>query len=59
MLGKHGIFSSVLRVPITFPPEKLCGVLLSGMCVPDLRGTQGTFSYYSTRLDGEPRANGR
>jgi predicted AlkP superfamily phosphohydrolase/phosphomutase len=36
-------------VPITFPPEKLWGVLLSAMCVPDLRGTQGMFSYYTTR----------
>jgi predicted AlkP superfamily phosphohydrolase/phosphomutase len=58
LLGKHGIFSSVLRVPITFPPEKLRGVLLSGMCVPDLRGSQGTFSYYSTRLDGETEPTG-
>lgn len=48
-LGEHGIFSSILRVPITFPPEKFYGVLLSGMCVPDLRGTQGMFSYYTTK----------
>ena len=48
-LGKHGMFSNVIRVPITFPPEKFRGVLLSGMCVPDLRGTQGMFSYYSTK----------
>ncbi|MBI1825471.1 MAG: alkaline phosphatase family protein [Planctomycetes bacterium] len=47
-LGEHGIFSSIIRVPITFPPERMRGVLLSAMCVPDLRGTQGTFSYYST-----------
>lgn len=53
ILGKHGIFSSVLRVPVTFPPERFHGVQLSGMCVPDLRGTQGTFSYYTTRKDGE------
>jgi predicted AlkP superfamily phosphohydrolase/phosphomutase len=39
----------VLRVPITFPPEKLRnGVLLSAMCVPDLRGTQGSFTYFTT-----------
>jgi predicted AlkP superfamily phosphohydrolase/phosphomutase len=50
-LGEHGIFSSVIRVPITFPPEKFYGVLLSGMCVPDLRGTQGMFSFYTTRND--------
>ncbi len=48
ILGKHGIFSSVIRVPVTFPPEKFAGVQLSGMCVPDLRGKQGMFSYYST-----------
>jgi predicted AlkP superfamily phosphohydrolase/phosphomutase len=49
VLGDYGIFSSVLRVPITFPPEKLHGVLLSAMCVPDLRGTQGMFSHYTTK----------
>ena len=53
ILGKHGIFSAVIRVPITFPPEKFRGVLLSGMCVPDLRGTQGTFSFYTTARNGQ------
>src|SRR5437763_4695597 len=48
-LGDRGVFSSVIRVPITFPPEKLRGVLLSAMCAPDLRGTQGMFSHYTTR----------
>ena len=49
VLGEHGIFSNVIRVPITFPPERFRGVLLSAMCVPDLRGTQGTFTYYTTK----------
>ncbi len=49
LLGEHGIFSSVLRVPITFPPEKFNGVMLSAMCVPDLRGTQGSFTHYTTK----------
>lgn len=49
-LGENGIFSSILRVPITFPPEPFYGVSLSGMCVPDLRGTQGTFSLYAERI---------
>ena len=53
ILGKYGIFSCVQRVPITFPAEKLRGVLLSAMCVPDLRGTQGMFSYYTTRQRDE------
>jgi predicted AlkP superfamily phosphohydrolase/phosphomutase len=52
-LGDYGIFSSIIRVPITFPPEKLHGVLLSAMCAPDLRGTQGMFSYYTTRPQRE------
>lgn len=51
ILGDHGIFSNVIRVPITFPPEKFYGVMLSGMCVPDLRGTQGTFSLYTTNTE--------
>jgi predicted AlkP superfamily phosphohydrolase/phosphomutase len=58
VLSDHGIFSSVLRVPITFPPEKLRGVLLSAMCVPDLRGTQGMFSYYTTRPESEVARTG-
>ena len=53
VLSDHGIFSSILRVPITFPPEKLRGVLLSAMCVPDLRGTQGMFAHYTTRRRDE------
>lgn len=46
VLGEAGIFSAILRVPITFPPDKFRGVQLAAMCVPDLRGTQGTFSHY-------------
>lgn len=49
ILGEHGIFSNIIRVPITFPPERFRGVLLSAMCVPDVRGSQGTFSFYTTR----------
>lgn len=45
LLGEHGVFSSILRVPITFPPEPFNGHLLAGMCVPDVRGTQGEFTY--------------
>lgn len=52
ILGENGIFSHVLRVPITFPPEKFNGALLSAMCVPDLWGTQGTFSYFTTEDSG-------
>lgn len=46
VLGEHGVFSAILRVPITFPPDRFKGVQLSAMCVPDLRGTQGMFSFF-------------
>lgn len=48
ILGEQGIFSTILRVPITFPPEKFNGHLLSGMCTPDLKGSQGTFFFYTS-----------
>jgi predicted AlkP superfamily phosphohydrolase/phosphomutase len=51
ILGKQGIFSTILRVPITFPPEKFSGHLLSGMCAPDLKGSQGTFFFYTSDKD--------
>jgi len=55
LLGEKNIFSIIQRVPITFPPVPFKnGMLLSGMCVPDLRGSQGTFSFFSTQnQDGE------
>ena len=47
-LGDHGIASTILRVPITFPAEPFNGTLLSAMSVPDLRGSQGTYCYFSS-----------
>ncbi len=52
VLGESGVFSAVLRVPISFPPDRFYGVQLSAMCVPDIRGTQGTFVYFSE--NGKP-----
>ncbi len=49
ILGEHRISSTILRVPITFPPEKFEGRLLSAMCTPDLLGSQGTFALFTTR----------
>ncbi|MGA3026259.1 MAG: alkaline phosphatase family protein [Bryobacteraceae bacterium] len=51
ILGERSIGSTILRVPITFPPENFDGRLLSAMCTPDLRGTQGSFSQFTTRLE--------
>lgn len=52
ILGEHHIWSTVLRVPITFPPDRFYGAELSAMCVPDLLGTQGTFTLFTTRAGG-------
>ena len=49
MLGERRIWSTILRVPITFPPDRFYGAELSAMCVPDLLGTQGTFLLFTTR----------
>ena len=49
VLGEHRIWSTILRVPITFPPDRFYGAQLSAMSVPDLLGTQGTFLLFTTR----------
>ncbi len=51
VLGEHGVFSAVMRVPISYPPPAFNGVALAGMCAPDLLGTQGTFAYHTTEAD--------
>ncbi len=58
LLKKYGIKSTILRVPITYPPEPLDGQLLSGMCVPDLRGTQGSYTVFSEKEPGTIYAGG-
>ncbi len=55
VLGEYGVFSAVLRVPITFPCDRFNGVQLAAMSVPDLLGTQGThFHYVETGCDARP-----
>jgi predicted AlkP superfamily phosphohydrolase/phosphomutase len=51
VLGENRVWSTILRVPITFPPDRFHGAQLSAMCVPDLLGTQGTFMLYTTRKE--------
>jgi predicted AlkP superfamily phosphohydrolase/phosphomutase len=56
--GRAGVQSSVLTVPVTFPPEDVPnGELLSGLPLPDIRGTMGTFSYYATDLSRYEEGN--
>lgn len=51
-----GIPTVSLWVPVTFPPDPHAKIL-SGMGVPDLLGTNGTFSFYTSEpkdSNGEP-----
>jgi len=56
--GQAGVRSSILTVPVTFPPEDVpAGSLLSGLPLPDIRGTMGTFSYFATDLSRYEEGN--
>ncbi len=49
--GQAGVRSSILTVPVTFPPEDVPnGELLSGLPMPDVSGSLGTYHYFGTNL---------
>jgi len=47
ILDEHGVPNRVFRIPANFPPVPAKGRTLSGMGTPDLRGTYGTFAFYT------------
>jgi len=56
--GEAGVRSSILTVPVTFPAEPVAnGELLSGLPLPDIRGTIGTFYYFATDLSRYEEGN--
>ena len=56
--GAAGVRTSILTVPVTWPPEEVpAGELLSGLPLPDIRGTMGTFSYFGTDLSRYEEGN--
>src|SRR5712691_2346903 len=56
--GHAGVRSSMLTVPVTFPPEDVPnGELLSGLPLPDIRRTMGTFYYFGTDLSRYEEGN--
>jgi len=56
--GNAGVRSSMLTVPVTFPPENVPnGELLSGLPLPDIRRTMGTFYYFGTDLSRYEEGN--
>jgi predicted AlkP superfamily phosphohydrolase/phosphomutase len=56
--GQAGVRTSVMTVPVTFPAENVPGgELLSGLPLPDIRGTMGTFYYFATDLSRYEEGN--
>jgi len=53
-LTNAGVPSIVLRCPVTFPAEPLMGKMISGVGVPDVRGSQGCGTFYTQ--DGSVQA---
>lgn len=53
-LEGQAVAATVFRVPANFPPVAGNARTFSGMGTPDLRGTNGTFTYYTDR----PPSNG-
>lgn len=45
--SENGIPTTIIRWPITFPPSKIRGNMLSGLGVPDIKGFLGGYTIYS------------
>ncbi len=60
-LSAAGVPCSVYFCPNTFPPEPVRGKMLSGMGVPDISGTMGKFSFYTTAelTENDAQSRGR
>ena len=61
ILSKKRIPCFIYFCPNTFPPDRVFGKMLSGMGVPDLYGTLGRLSFYTTKslTEGEKDSQGR
>jgi len=55
ILAERGVPVNVIRMPTNFPPVECDGNSLSGMGTPDLRGTFGTFSFYTNKAGEKTR----
>jgi predicted AlkP superfamily phosphohydrolase/phosphomutase len=47
-LERHGVSATIMRIPANFPPSGTAGRELSGMGTPDILGTYGTFTFYTS-----------
>jgi predicted AlkP superfamily phosphohydrolase/phosphomutase len=59
ILEEHDVPASVVQIPSNFPPAPTSQRTLAGMGTPDILGTYGIFSFYTTRqLDLKPDIGG-
>jgi predicted AlkP superfamily phosphohydrolase/phosphomutase len=47
LLEDRGVPATIIHIPDNFPPVKSIATTLAGMGTPDLRGTFGTFTFYT------------
>jgi predicted AlkP superfamily phosphohydrolase/phosphomutase len=48
VLERHGVRTTIMRIPANFPPSGTAGRELSGLGTPDILGTYGTFTFYTS-----------
>jgi len=47
--SKAGIPTTIIRWPVTFPPERITGDMLSGLGVPDVCGMLNSYRFFTTQ----------
>jgi len=55
LLSDRGVPATILRMPTDFPPFECEAHSLAGMGTPDLRGTFGTFAFFTDREEWKDR----
>ena len=50
VLEENGVATTIVRMPANYPPSGTASKEISGMGTPDVLGTYGTFSFYTTEL---------
>jgi predicted AlkP superfamily phosphohydrolase/phosphomutase len=50
LLDEQGVPTTIFRMPANFPPVETSGKSFSGMGTPDILGSPGTFSYFTTSV---------